>query len=119
MLEIILFTSLLYFVQTVVKFPLVSREGESSERAEKAVHNLRESLPIFFVFAILSIHLGVEANILVAQIWLALRVIFALIYISGFNQKPTQESGYVPQPLRSGVWFGSVVCLIVMAINLV
>jgi uncharacterized MAPEG superfamily protein len=119
MLEIILFTSLLYFVQTIAKYPLVSREGASSERAEKAVHNLRESLPVFISFAILSIHLNVEANILVAQIWLALRVAFALIYISGFNQKPVQESGYVPQPLRSGVWFGSIVCLIVMASTLV
>ena len=119
MLEIILFSSLLYILQMVVSWPLASREDQSSERAEKALHNLREYLPVFFVFAVLSIHLEVEANTLVALIWLVLRVVFALVYIAGISQKPAQESGYTPQPLRSLVWAGSIICLIVMAINLI
>ena len=119
MLEIILFSSLLYILQIVVSWPLASREDQSAERAEKAVHNLRESLPVFFVFAVLSILLEVEANTLVALIWLVLRVVFALVYIAGIGQKPAQESGYIPQPLRSLVWVGSIICLVTMGINLI
>ena len=120
MTNIILFTGLLYLVQLILPMPLTKRSGEAAgESARKAVHNLRESLPVFFAFALLSMHLGVEANVLVASIWLALRIIFVLLYITGFNTKPANEAGYVAQPIRSLTWFGSIICLIVMGINLI
>ncbi|MDA9341244.1 MAPEG family protein [Gammaproteobacteria bacterium] len=120
MTHIILFTGLLYLVQLILPMPLTKRSGEAAgERAKKAVHNLRESLPVFFTFALLSMHLEVEANVLVASIWLALRIIFVLLYITGLHTKPVNEAGYVAQPIRSLAWFGSIVCLIMMGINLI
>ena len=64
MINIILFTSLLYFVQLILPMSLAKRAGEApAESARKALHNLRESLPVFFTFALLSIYLNVEASI--------------------------------------------------------
>ena len=50
---------------------------------------------------------------------LILRVIFAAIYISGFNLKPANASGQRAQPLRSLVWTLSIVCLFMMGANLI
>ena len=120
MINIILFTSLLYLAQLILPMSLAKRAGDvSAESARRAVHNFRESLLVFFAFALLSIHLEVEANTLLAWIWLALRILFVLIYVTGFNTKPANEAGYVAQPLRSLVWFGSIICLIMMGINLI
>jgi uncharacterized MAPEG superfamily protein len=52
-----------------------------------------------------------------AFFWLLLRVIFAVIYISGFNLKPANEFGHQAQPLRSFVWALSIVVLFDMAFN--
>jgi uncharacterized MAPEG superfamily protein len=48
-----------------------------------------------------------------------LRIVFVLIYATGFNTKPANEDGYVAQPIRSLAWFGSIICLIMMGINLI
>ena len=120
MVNIILFTSLLYFVQLILPMSLAKRAGEApAESARRSLHNLRESLPVFFTFALLSIYLNVEANTLLALIWLVLRIVFVLIYATGFNTKPANQDGYVAQPLRSLAWFGSIICLIMMGINLI
>jgi uncharacterized MAPEG superfamily protein len=120
MINIILFTSLLYFVQLILPMSLARRAGEvPAESARRGVHNLRESLPVFFAFALLSIYFEVEANTLLALIWLVLRIVFVLIYVTGFNTKPANEAGYVAQPIRSLAWFGSIICLIMMGINLI
>ena len=120
MTKIILFTTLLYLVQIMLPIIVKSRFGENvSDSARRAVNNLRESMSVFFVLAVLSIQLNVEANTLLAWIWLALRILFVLIYVTGFNTKPANEAGYVAQPLRSLVWFGSIICLIMMGINLI
>jgi uncharacterized MAPEG superfamily protein len=55
----------------------------------------------------------------VASIWLVLRILFVLLYATGFNTKPANEVGYEAQPMRSLAWFGSIICLIVMGINLI
>ena len=120
MINIILFTSLLYFIQLILPMSLARRAGEvPAEGARRAAHNLRESLPVFFAFALLSIYFEVQSNTLLALIWLVLRIVFVLIYASGFNTKPANEAGYVAQPLRSLVWFCSIICLIIMGINLI
>jgi uncharacterized MAPEG superfamily protein len=63
MTQVILFTTLLYLVQIMLPNLVKSRFGEIvSERARKAVHNLRESLSVFFVLAVLSIQFDVKAN---------------------------------------------------------
>jgi hypothetical protein len=48
-----------------------------------------------------------------------LRVIFAAIYISGFNLKPKNASGRQAQPLRSFVWALSIVALFNMGFNFI
>ena len=99
---------------------LKKRAGEkSADRATKALHNLRESLPVFFVFAVLSIELNIAENLQVAIAWLVLRVLFVAAYSSGINTKPANESGYEAQPIRSLFWVLSVACLIAMGANLV
>ena len=91
------------------------------ERSRRATENLKESLPIFLALAILSLSDidATAANISIALSWLSLRVIFAAIYISGFNLKPTNASGQRAQPLRSLVWTLSVVSLFMMGANLI
>ncbi|MDC1149845.1 hypothetical protein OAT41_04505, partial [Gammaproteobacteria bacterium] len=48
-----------------------------SERVALASDNLRQSLPLFLVFALLSVILDVD-NLMLAQAWLGLRVVYLL-----------------------------------------
>ena len=75
-------------------------------RAKRAGSNLQESLPIFFACAVLSIVMEVD-SLPYALSWLILRIIYFLCYAYKLN------------PYRSIVWMGSIICLILMAINLI
>jgi len=120
MIEIILCTLLLYFLQLFLPVILKRRMLEEMfQRSRRATENLKESLPAFLALAILSIIFDVQANDVSAFFWLLLRVIFAAVYISGFNLKPANESGQQAQPLRSFVWALSIVALFDMAINFI
>jgi len=119
MTDIILYTALLCLIHIMLPSLVKSKFGEdAAERARKAAHNFAESLPVFFVFAILSIHSNVEANAMVALVWLCFRLIFVVLYVSGLGIKPANEKGYEAQPTRSLIWMGSIVCLVTMGINL-
>jgi uncharacterized MAPEG superfamily protein len=76
------------------------------QRAKRATANLGESLPIFLALAILAIVMGKQAGE-AAAIWLALRLVYTPIYIMGVAH------------IRTLVWLGSIVCLIMMALALV
>jgi uncharacterized MAPEG superfamily protein len=122
MIEIILYTLLLYFLQLFLPIIFKSKMPEGMfERSRRATENLKESLPIFLALAILSLSDidATAANISIALSWLSLRVIFAAIYISGFNLKPANASGQRAQPLRSLVWTLSIVCLFMMGAYLI
>ena len=120
MIEIILYTLLLYFLQLFLPVTLKRKMTEEMFlRSRRTTENLKESLPAFLVLAILSITLDVQANTVAASFWLLFRVIFAVIYISGFNLKPANESGHQAQPLRSLVWTFSVVALFIMGTNFI
>ncbi|MDG2297048.1 MAG: MAPEG family protein [Gammaproteobacteria bacterium] len=120
MIELILITSFLYFLHLLVPILVKSRMDEAMfERARRSLENLKESLPVFFVLAILSIFLDIEANIDIAFYWIIFRLIFAVLYISGFRRQPANEKGYEAQPLRSLVWMFSIVCLFTMGVNLI
>ena len=120
MIEIILYTLLLYFLQLFLPVTLKGRmTKEMFQRSRRATENLKESLPAFLALAILSIIFDVQVNDVSAFFWLLLRVIFAAIYISGFNLKPANESGHQAQPLRSLVWTFSVVALFMMGTNFI
>ena len=74
-------------------------------RVDRAKINLQESLPAFLALCLLSIQMDVD-NLSLATIWLALRVVYVPLYMSGGSH------------VRSVVWVGSLVCLIMMAMQL-
>ena len=75
-------------------------------RIHSATRNLQESLPIFFACAVLSIVLGVD-SFSYGLAWVIFRIIYFLCYAYNLN------------PYRTIAWLGSVVSLILMALNLV
>ena len=75
-------------------------------RMHSATRNLQESLPIFFACAVLSIVMSVD-SLSYALTWLIFRIIYFLCYAYKLN------------PYRTIAWLGSVICLILMAINLI
>jgi len=79
-------------------------------RASRASTNLQESLPAFLALALLSMQLGVEAEAAVSGLacwWLAFRVAHLIAYIAGIAL------------VRTLLWVGSIVLLIMMALALV
>jgi uncharacterized MAPEG superfamily protein len=79
-----------------------------SERMTLASDNLRQSLPLFFVFAILSVILDVD-NLFLAQVWLGLRVAYLLGSILNL---------YRFKMIRPLIWLPSIVVLVCMGCNL-
>ena len=75
-------------------------------RMHSATRNLQESLPIFFACAVLSIVMSVD-SLSYALTWLIFRIIYFLCYAYKLN------------PYRTIAWLGSVICLILMAANLI
>ena len=124
MLDLILITALFYLIQlmtpmllSIGKVPVMnflSTKGgsvdlsDASKRALVAVHNFRETLPIFLVLAVLSIQLEV-ANEQLAECWLITRLIYLVLGIANVYSYPF---------IRTGVFFVSIVFLVRMARNL-
>ncbi|MAI05787.1 MAG: hypothetical protein CBC47_01295 [Alphaproteobacteria bacterium TMED87] len=123
MLEIILISLILYVIQfwaipallNVNNFTylLSSRDGrvqlsDATKRVIRASENLKESLPIFLTLAILSIIMEKD-NTLLASYWLILRIGHFITY----------SFGIMFLYIRSVIWIGSIVCLILMSITLV
>ena len=120
MIEIILYTLLLYFLQLFLPVTLKRKMTEEMfQRSRRSSENLKESLPVFLALATLSIFLDVQTNTVAASCWLFLRIIFAAIYISGLNLKSANDSGHQAQPLRSFVWALSIVALFDMAFSFI
>lgn len=98
----------------MVKVGLGSRDDTPSltvrgSRAERALNNLKESLPIFLTLAILAIVLEKGSGLAVtsATVFFIARVIYVPLYVKG-----------VPF-LRSGVWIVAFLSLFVMAFSLI
>jgi uncharacterized MAPEG superfamily protein len=72
----------------------------------RANTNLQETLPIFLALALLSMQLSVDVTGLACW-WLAFRVGHVVTYIAGFAI------------VRTLLWLGSIVCLVLMALALV
>ena len=75
-------------------------------RIHAATENLKESLPVFFACAVLSIVTGVDSSAYGLS-WIILRIAYVICYVYKLN------------PHRSIVWMGSMICLVLMAINLI
>ena len=124
MLEIILFTGVLMLVHLTLPSTLALVSGAVDlnhlagprdeaidlgvvgARAKRAAGNLLESLPVFLTLAVLSIMANAQTMEL-AAIWLGLRIAYLAVYMAGINH------------VRTLVWFTSVICLIMMGIELV
>jgi uncharacterized MAPEG superfamily protein len=86
----------------------ISNTTALSERMSLASDNLRQSLPLFFVFAILSIILDID-NLFLAQVWFGLRVAYLLGAILNL---------YRFKMIRPLIWLPSIVVLVCMGCNL-
>ena len=75
-------------------------------RVRRAATNLQESLPAFLALALLSMVVKVD-NSGLALYWLGFRIAYLLAYMIGIT--------YV----RTVLWLGSIICLIMMALALV
>ena len=75
-------------------------------RIHSATRNLQESLPIFFACAVLSIVMEVD-SLSYGLAWIIFRIIYFICYAYKLN------------PYRTIAWLGSVISLILMALNLI
>ena len=86
----------------------ISNMTDLSQRVALASDNLRQSLPLFFIFSVLSVILEVD-NLMLAQTWLILRIAYLLGAI--FNL-------YKYKMIRPIIWLPSIIVLISMGCNL-
>lgn len=86
----------------------ISKMTDLSQRVALASDNLRQSLPLFFIFSVLSVILDVD-NLMLAQIWLILRITYLLGAM--FNL-------YRYKMIRPIIWLPSIIVLICMGCNL-
>ena len=86
--------------------PMPNKLSVMGGRASRASINLQESLPAFLALALLSMQLSVDVTGL-AFWWLILRVGHLIAYISGVAL------------VRTLLWLGSLVALIMMALALI
>ena len=96
------------FIQWTYTGGDISGKTALSERMVSAGDNLRQSLPVFLVLAILSVILDVD-NLMLAQSWLALRVIYlvgAIVDLYRFKM------------IRPIIWLPSIIILVCMGCNL-
>jgi uncharacterized MAPEG superfamily protein len=96
------------FIQWTYTDGDISNMTPLSSRMSSASDNLRQSLPIFLAFALLSIILNVD-NLMLAQAWFGLRVLYLLGAI--FNL-------YQYKLIRPIIWLPSIVILVLMGCNL-
>lgn len=100
-----------FFNRVHLKYLMGSRDeglelSVGAGRASRAATNFQESLVPFLAMCLLAMINGVDLLVL-AQVWLGLRVVYLVCYVGGIN------------PARSHVWAASLVVLILMAIKLV
>ena len=77
-----------------------------SARILRASSNLQESLPAFLALAILSVIIEVD-NTMYAMTWVFLRFLYLLVYAAGILY------------IRTVIWLGSIVCLVLMGLALI
>ena len=96
------------FIQWTYTGGDISAKTALSERMASAGDNLRQSLPIFMVLAVLSVILEVD-NLMLAQTWFGLRVLYLLGAIADL---------YRFKMIRTIIWLPSIIVLVCMGCNL-
>ena len=96
------------FIQWTYTSGDISAKTALSERMALAGDNLRQSLPVFLVLAVLSVIMDID-NLMLAQSWLGLRVLYLLGAIVDL---------YRFKMIRPIIWLPSIVVLVCMGFNL-
>ena len=96
------------FIQWTYTGGDISAKTALSERMASAGDNLRQSLPIFMVLAVLSVILEVD-NLMLAQTWLGLRILYLLGAMADL---------YRFKMIRPIIWLPSIIVLVCMGCNL-
>ena len=84
----------------------VVEESGMSGRVRRASTNYYESFPVFLALCLLSIMQEAD-NTSLAMCWLIFRVLFLISYAAGIIY------------LRTLLWMGSIICLIMMAVSFI
>tara|TARA_Y100000741_G_scaffold332812_1_gene289014 strand:+ start:668 stop:1057 length:390 start_codon:yes stop_codon:yes gene_type:complete len=88
----------------------ISGMTDLSSRMASASDNLRQSLPLFLAFAVLSVAMQKgDVNLMLAQVWFGLRVVYLLGAVVNIYKIPM---------IRPLVWLPSIVVLVMMGLNL-
>ena len=88
----------------------ISGMTDLSSRMASASDNLRQSLPLFLAFALLSVVVGkADINLLLAKIWFGLRIAYLFGAVINIYRIPM---------IRPLIWLPSIVILIMMGLNL-
>ncbi len=88
----------------------ISGMTDLSSRMASASDNLRQSLPLFLAFAVLSVAMQKgEVNLMLAQVWFGLRIAYLLGAVVNIYKIPM---------IRPLVWLPSIVVLVMMGLNL-
>ena len=88
----------------------ISGMTDLSSRMASASDNLRQSLPLFLAFAVLSVAMQKgDVNLMLAQVWFGLRVAYLLGAVVNIYKIPM---------IRPLVWLPSIVVLVMMGLNL-
>ena len=96
------------FIQWTYTGGDISAKTALSERMALAGDNLRQSLPVFLVLAVLSVIMDID-NLMLAQSWLGLRVLYLLGAILDL---------YRFKMIRPIIWLPSIIVLVCMGCNL-
>ena len=96
------------FIQWTYTGGDISAKTALSERVVLAGDNLRQSLPVFLVLAVLSVIMDID-NLMLAQSWLGLRVLYLLGAILDL---------YRFKMIRPIIWLPSIIVLVCMGCNL-
>ena len=97
------------FLQFTISDGDLSGLTNLSKRMIVAGDNLRQSLFIFLPLSVLSIAQGID-NVLLAQIWFGLRIVYLVGHIINLYKYPL---------IRPAIWIPSIVVLVMMALNIV
>ena len=88
----------------------ISGMSDLSVRFASASDNLRQSLPLFLTFALLSVVMDKgDVNLMLAQVWFGLRI----AYLIG-----AAVNLYAIPMVRPLIWLPSIVVLVMMGLNL-
>ena len=96
------------FIQWTYTGGDITAKTALSERMTLAGDNLRQSLPVFLVLAVLSVIMDID-NLMLAQSWLGLRVLYLLGAIVDL---------YRFKMIRPIIWLPSIIVLVCMGCNL-